>query len=257
MGPVPLSLTDADGIQFHEDVYTADWWMPAHQHPTSHLVLCLSGAIEHHSGKESLLVAGKSVAYVPAYETHSDLFRGTVHTFQITLNEESWGFTPGKSRSQSLHRLHRSALLMNSLYREFNSPDKYSSLMLQSLATELLVSIHRHEEASCPNPRTPWLLRARDLLHEELSETLQLDYIAAQVGVHPAHLTKAFRKEFGQSIGEYVRGLRIAHARHLLESTDMSIGDIALAAGFVDQSHFTRTFKKFLGRTPNSYRELN
>lgn len=232
--------------------------MPAHEHPQSQLVLCMGGTIEHHSGKESLLVAEKSVAYVPAHETHSDLFRGAVHTFQITLNEESCGFTPGKSRSQSLHRLHRSASLMSSLYREFKSPDKYSRLMLQSLTAELLVSIHRQKETSCPNDcRAPWLEQVRELLHDEFSESLQLGCIAAQVGVHPAHLTKAFRKRFWQSIGEYVRELRIARARHLLESSDMSIGAIAVATGFVDQSHFTRTFKQCLGRTPNSYREQN
>lgn len=247
-----------DRIQFSEDVYTVDWWMPAHQHRNSHLVLCLAGEIEHHSGKKSLLVAEKSVAYVPAHETHSDLFRGTVHTFQITLNEERFGIAQGASRSESFHRLHKSVSLMQLLYREFKSPDKYSPLMFQSLTMELLVSIHRQEAASCTKScRAPWLMQVRELLHEEFSENLQLESIAAKVGVHPAHLTKAFRKKFGQSIGEYVRGLRIARAQHLLESSDMSIGAIALATGFVDQSHFTRTFKKFLGRTPNSYRGLN
>ncbi len=250
-----IAQAETNGIQFFEDEYAAEGWMSAHEHPESHIVLCLGGAIQHHSGKESFLVAEKSVAYVPAYETHSDLFRGAVHTFQITLNEECCGFNPGKSRSQSLHRLHRSASLMSSLYREFKSPDKYSNLMLQSLTMELLVSVHRQKETPCGDScRNRWLEQVRDLLHEELSETLQLESIAAKVGVHPAHLTKAFRKKFGQSIGEYVRGLRIARARHLLESSDMSIGAIALATGFVDQSHFTRTFKKSLGRTPHAYR---
>lgn len=257
-GARALAEGETNGIQFFEDEYAPDGWMSAHEHPESHIVLCLGGEIEHHSGKESFLVAEKSVAYVPAYETHSDLFRGAVHTFQITLNEESCGFTSGKSRSQSLHRLHRSASLMSSLYQEFKSPDKYSNLMLHSLAMEVLVTVHRQEETPCADSRgNRWLEQVRDLLHEELSETLQLESIAATVGVHPAHLTKSFRKKFGQSIGEYVRGLRIAHARHLLESSDLSIGAIALATGFVDQSHFTRTFKKSLGRTPNSYRQLN
>jgi AraC family transcriptional regulator len=250
-----IAQTETNGIQFHEDEYTAERWMPAHEHPQSHLVLCVGGVIEQHSGKESFLVTEKSVAYVPAYETHSNMFRGIVSTFQITIDETSFGISQGESKGKSLHQHHHSASLMHSIYREFKSPDKYSPLMLHSLAMEVFVSIHREEEVPCAsNCRVPWLLQVRDLLHDELAETLQLEGIAAKVGVHPAHMTRAFRQQFGQSIGEYVRGLRISRARHLLESSDLSIGAVALATGFVDQSHFTRTFKVQTGRTPRSYR---
>lgn len=245
-------------IECHEDVYLGDRRMPAHEHPESHIVLCLGGVIEHHSNAESYVAIEKTVAYVPAHETHSNMFRGTVRTFQLELNEASLGLRSGEAKVRSLNQFHPSASLMRSIYREFKTPDKFSQLMLQSLATELLVTIHREEDVSDDSKyHIPWLMRVRDLLHEELSENLQLEDLAAQVGVHPAHLTKAFRKRFGQSIGEYVRELRIARARHLLESSDMSIGAIAVATGFVDQSHFTRTFRQSLGRTPNSYREQN
>lgn len=242
-------------IQYGEDAYTEDWWMPAHQHENSHLVLCLSGVVEHHAGKDSFLVAERSVGYVPAHETHSNRFRGNVHIFQITIDESNFGIALNQSKSTSLHPHQRSGSLMNSILREFRSPDKYSQLMLVSLTTELLVSIHRQEEARCAtNCRVPWLLQVRDLLHDELYENLQLEYIAGKVGVHPAHLTKAFRQHFGQSIGEYVRALRISRARHLLETSDLPIGEIAFATGFIDQSHFTRTFKRHTGQTPHSYR---
>lgn len=245
---------ETERILFEEDSYVVDHWMPAHQHQQSHIVLCLGGAIEQHSGKDSFLVTEKTLIYVPAYETHSNLFRDRVRTFQITLDESKFGLAPGETKCKSFHHLHQSATLMQSLFREFRCPDRYSQFMLHSLAIELLVSIHREEAATnSSNCQIPWLLQVRDLLHEELSENLRLESIAAQAGVHPSHLTKAFRLHFGQSIGEYVRCLRISRARHLLETTEQSIGAIAVATGFNDQSHFTRTFKKHTGRTPHSY----
>lgn len=251
----PISQAETNGIQFSEDAYISDRRMPAHEHPESHIVLCLGGAIEHHSSAGSYVATEKTVAYVPAFEAHSNAFRGTVRTFQLTLNEASFGLGSDETNGRSLNQHHNCALLMQSIYREFRSPDKYSNLMLHALTTELLVSIHRDQEThSGSKCQIPWLMQVRDLLHEELSESLQLDYLAAKVGVHPGHLTRAFRKHFGKSIGEYVRELRISRARHLLETSDQSIGSIALTTGFTDQSHFTRTFKAQTGRTPLSYR---
>ena len=126
--------------------------------------------------------------------------------------------------------------------------------MLEALTVELLVSLSRQPSHTKIGETQRWLDRARDILHDEFSETLRVEDIALEVGVHPSHLTKAFRRRFGQSIGEYVRQLRVARARHLLEVSDMSLGEIALETGFADQGHFSRTFKKYTGRTPMHYK---
>jgi AraC family transcriptional regulator len=55
-------------------------------------------------------------------------------------------------------------------------------------------------------------------------------------------------------IGAYLRKLRLDHAAHALSAGTDSIADIALQAGFFDQSHFSRTFKLHYGLTPRDYR---
>jgi AraC family transcriptional regulator len=55
-------------------------------------------------------------------------------------------------------------------------------------------------------------------------------------------------------VGDYVRKLRIEYACHELVASARPIVDIALAAGFCDQSHFTRTFKLAVGSSPSQYR---
>ena len=100
----------------------------------------------------------------------------------------------------------------------------------------------------------PWLNEARSLLHSQFAEQPSLSRIASTVGVHPVHLAREFRKHYGSSVGEYVRKLRIDFACQQLLASDDPPVKIATAAGFVDQSHFSRTFKRFLGTTPGKYR---
>jgi AraC family transcriptional regulator len=106
-----------------------------------------------------------------------------------------------------------------------------------------------------PPARTPpWLERARDLCHAHFAEQLTLGDIAKSVGAHPTHIARSFKKHYGATVGEYIRGLRLDWAAARLESTDDSIADIAAAAGFYDQSHFSHNFKKYLGVTPVEFR---
>jgi AraC family transcriptional regulator len=80
--------------------------------------------------------------------------------------------------------------------------------------------------------------------------------IARAAGVHPVYLARTFREHHGMTIGEYVRKLRIEHACRLISTTGAPLSEIALAAGFCDQSHFSRTFKRVTGSSPAEYRRL-
>jgi AraC family transcriptional regulator len=83
---------------------------------------------------------------------------------------------------------------------------------------------------------------------------LSLSQQAACVGVHPVHLAREFRRFYHCTIGDYIRQLRIKFACEKLVQSDLPLSEIALASGFFDQSHFTRTFKQLTGKTPQAYR---
>ena len=141
------------------------------------------------------------------------------------------------------------------LYREFNKTDTAAKLAIEGLALELLA-----EAARQPYPGTgaapPWLRQAREMIVEYFPETLKLTQIAAEVGVHPVYLATAFRQKFGVTIGEFVRKLRIEHACAELMKGELPLTAIALQAGFVDQSHFSKVFKLYVGMTPHKYRNI-
>ena len=107
-------------------------------------------------------------------------------------------------------------------------------------------------EARAASPS--WILRARDLLHADLARRRTLANLAAEVGVHPVTLARGFRRSFGCSVGEYVRRLRIERAASQLGGSEVPLAEIALAAGFSDQSHFSNLFRRETGMSPSAYR---
>jgi AraC family transcriptional regulator len=144
--------------------------------------------------------------------------------------------------------------LAGRLYREYQRLDNVSLLAMEGLALEILAEMSRHR-IPCPE-RTPprWLLRAQELLHARFHENLSLDEIASEAGVHPVHLARVFRRHFGCTPGDYLRKLRVESACRHLATSDLPLIEIALSAGFADQSHFTKTFRRLMRMTPGEFR---
>ena len=78
--------------------------------------------------------------------------------------------------------------------------------------------------------------------------------LARAQGLHPAWMSEAYRAAVGEGIRETARRFRVQTAAHLLRSSDAPAAQIAVAAGFCDQSHMTRGFRQVLGRTPGKVR---
>ncbi len=72
--------------------------------------------------------------------------------------------------------------------------------------------------------------------------------------VHPVHFAVVFRRFHGCSLGEYARRRRLTAARAKLADRQLSLSQVAYESGFADQSHLSRTFKRYTGMTPRQYR---
>jgi AraC-like DNA-binding protein len=94
--------------------------------------------------------------------------------------------------------------------------------------------------------------RLRELLDERVRDGVNLSEAAGLLHVHPSHLVRAFTAEFGIAPHQYLTGRRVDLARHLLLA-GMRPADVANAAGFYDQAHLTRHFRRMLGTSPARY----
>jgi transcriptional regulator GlxA family with amidase domain len=91
-------------------------------------------------------------------------------------------------------------------------------------------------------------------IDDHLDESLTLRRLAAQAGTSSRTLSRRFDAETGMSAGEWVTMRRVTRARALLEDTDMTVTDVAFAAGFGSLSAFRRQFAKATATTPRAYR---
>jgi AraC family transcriptional regulator len=134
--------------------------------------------------------------------------------------------------------------------------DSAAPLVIEGLLLELVASASRLRDTGTESGRPHWLEEARDRIHAELPLRPSLSTLAQSVGVHPVTLARAFRQAFGCTVGEYIRNLRIERAAHQLTGTELSLAEIALAAGFSDQSHFSNLFRHHTGLSPSKFRRV-
>jgi AraC family transcriptional regulator len=149
--------------------------------------------------------------------------------------------------------------LRSQLMHELLDPDSFSSLVVEGMLMSTIALTSRDgslgRKTTSRRGRVPaWLLQATELLHDLNGRQIKLDEIATSVGVHPAHLSREFRRHHGCTPGEYVRRLKVNRAKAQLSGTQTSLADIALQMGFSDQPHFSRIFKRYTGTAPLAYR---
>lgn len=94
--------------------------------------------------------------------------------------------------------------------------------------------------------------RAKTYLEENYMRSVSLSEVAAFAGLSRFHLIRVFKKNTGLSPYAYLEQIRINRAKDFLKA-GMPIADTAFEVGFVDQSHLTKTFKRFAGFTPGQY----
>jgi AraC-like DNA-binding protein len=122
-----------------------------------------------------------------------------------------------------------------------------------ALIEERLQQHLRRQVSGVPDRRDPTVAtRLREVLDGHLPEGIGLDEAALLVHAHPTHLVRAFTREYGLPPHRYLTGRRVDLARrYLLEGRPAA--EVATLAGFYDQSHLTRHFRRMLGVSPGQF----
>jgi AraC family transcriptional regulator len=257
-GCITKSLRVADFIltESEFDPYSR---LPRHAHENSYFCFALQGVYTERCGSRVVVCKPSALTFRASGQPHEAIVHG-VHT-RVLMVEISSRLIE-KLRADSLTLRITSDFcggalpqLCARLSREFNKTDTAAKLAIEGLALELLAGAARQPHTEI-GAAPAWLRQAREMIVGHFPEALKLTQIAAEVGVHPVYLATAFRRKFGVTIGEFVRRLRIEHACAELTKGDLPLADIAFQAGFVDQSHFSKVFKLYLGVTPRKYRTM-
>lgn len=232
--------------------------VPQHSHLNPYICLVQQGSYTEEYNGRTRACGPLTLAFHPPAEVHAEhIHTAGVQSFNIEV-AAPWLSRLGPPRGI----LDRATdfqggplvLLALRIHREFQLLDEASPLALEGLFLEFLAEAWRCRTPAGERRRPRWIERVREILHARFTEHLNLTFLAEAVGVHPVYLASAFRQHYGRSIGAYVRRLRVDFACRQLTATDAPLAEVALAAGFADQSHFSRTFKSHVGMTPLAYR---
>ena len=169
------------------------------------------------------------------------------------------------SANTTFRRQHRAKdkqlqALIRALLVEAEAGAPNGTLYADMVATALAAHFANHYSIDAPatSDRLPVANRKQfqqviDFIEASLVEDITLNDLAAIAGLSKFHFSRLFKQAFDLTPHQYVVQRRIERAANMLQRGEKTILQVAHSLGFVDQSHFTRTFKKFKGVTPKQF----
>lgn len=237
-----------------ETVHTGGQTLARHEHQVAILHCVLSGFYYESVGPSPLRLGPGEFLFKPPGMSHRNRFDADgVRTLRIEFSPadcQSIGATlPMAMCSGANINIRRIA---ENLKEEINLPDIHAPLAIECLCLELL---NRLQGSRPPGHHMRQAARrCAELLRRRFDEPLSFTRLSESLGVDRTQLAKAFRATHGCTMGEYLRRVRIAFVHHRLLTSDLTLAVIARAAGFADQSHCTRTFRRVVGESPGRWR---
>jgi AraC family transcriptional regulator len=231
--------------------------LPLHVHTRPYFCLIQRGTYTESYDRKTRRCAPGMLVFHPAGEAHTETFdESHVDSFNVEIGPEwtkrmnEFGILLDRPVEFNGSEIVTLALRM---LGELSANDSESGLSIEALTWEILAAfggVHTRVESSQPQ----WLRNAREVLDSRLDESLSLKSVARAIGVHPVYFAASFRRFHGCSPGQYLRRRRFELARQLISDPNVSLAQVATDAGFSDQSHLNRVFRRFTGMTPGQYR---
>ena len=240
-----------------ETAYSQNLQLPTHFHDLTYFCFVLEGNFTEFYEKQLRLCQPLTLIFHPAGEKHSNKFHTNARCFNIQMKPR-W-IEQVRDYSQIINtptdfNETRLSFLTTRIYQEFCQIDEFSPLVIEGLMLEILAETSRFSRQKLQFKPPHWLQKAVKILDECFRENISTSSVADLVRVHPVHLSREFHRFYHCTIGEYKRQKRIKFACRQILTTNFSLSEIAVTAGFFDQSHFTNSFKKVIGISPREYR---
>jgi YesN/AraC family two-component response regulator len=168
---------------------------------------------------------------------------------------------PGKSGLELAAELTRSStmdIIMVTAYQNFEYAKTSIRIGVVDYITkpvieeELMTVLSRYERIGRFSEP---IVNALQIIHQEYSEKLTLNYLASKIHINSAYLSRKFNEEVGMGFSEYLNDYRLKEAQKMLiDFPDLSISTVSERCGFNSQHYFSQIFRKITGISPREYR---
>jgi AraC family transcriptional regulator len=235
-------------VQLSETTYGRHHRTAPHAHLDATLAFVVAGGFSERQGSRQIECGPAAVLLRPPGIEHDDIFANDGSTcFNIELRA---GLLGERSLARVDVRGGEPTWAATRLLVELRDSSPPDPLALEARVAELLDALSPAPVAKMPMR----IRRVMERLEDDFAARWSLGELARAEDVHPVFLARSFRHACGESVGEYVRRLRLEHASRQLAGTSHPVADIARRAGFADQAHLTRVFRRSTGLTPGGFR---
>lgn len=126
---------------------------------------------------------------------------------------------------------------------------------LQEWAFAMLGKLEQELSESDQYAKSYIIKQVHELVSSHSGPDLSVKTIADHVYLHPVYLSKIYKAETGEGLGDYIIRKRMEHALYLLKNTNKKIYEITTELGYQNPQYFSKLFKKHYGMTPNEFRD--
>jgi len=225
---------------------------PAHSHADWALMLVDEGAVVYDLGGRRRIADATSATLLPPGVAHDGRAAPGATGFRkrVAYLDASWA--PEVLTGATVDRPGRADLLAGTrrVHRALAATGE--ELAAEAALLDLAGQVGAGSEGAPPVRDASLARRLRDLLESDLVQGVTLAEAGRALGAHPAHLSRSFSATYGLAPHRYLTSRRVDLARGLLLD-GVGAADVAVAAGFHDQSHLTRHFRRVLGTTPGRF----
>jgi AraC family transcriptional regulator len=221
---------------------------PRHRDRQSRITFVLHGAFREEANAGQARLAPGDVLFKSHRAPHEDWFcEAGARVASLVFEDDSYD-----EASTAPWRVRRDALGLRSAVIALEGAAAGDCRAVDAATADLLGAREAARDRSAP----AWLIRIKEALEAASLASVDVTVEARAAGVHPAHASRLFRRCFGASITEHAQTQCVRRAFAQLGQIDRPLSDVALGAGFYDQSHMTRVFRRVTGRTPGACRAL-
>lgn len=152
------------------------------------------------------------------------------------------------------HRLQEAHEALQGIFDMFHQGQPLSETRMALYLTQALTALAESAEPAMASGGAGLIDRAVELINRRVGEEPSVTELARMVGLSEYHFIRVFRQLMGVTPGQYIIISRMNHAKYLLKTTALSVGEIGAMAGYSSESMFTAAFRRTQGMTPTQYR---
>lgn len=144
---------------------------------------------------------------------------------------------------------------LDKIHNNFQKSIPVSEPVLSESITGILNNLLSFDAQNSSSTHTGRIAQSITFISEHFAEDIALETLAGTANLSPYHFTRIFTRETGFTPHQYIIQTRLAAAKYLLKSSELTVKDIGFSVGFHSETSFCTTFKKREKITPSQYRE--